>query len=296
MSYIARPRAEDELFHGLWLCVCNECGTHFAEPRPSAAALASYYAQAYRADGRNAADGQGFPCDHPWYLSRGVAVARLVADAVSGAPSSGPMRVLEIGAGYGHNLFALRRALNRPLDVTAIEPDRACHPTLKQVVDRIVADQVTSLPAAADDRERFDVVLLLHVLEHMSDPAALLATIRASLRPAGLLALEVPHCPVTRVRWYNPSTPHVPHLFFFTERGLHALLRRCGFVVDVLSTYGPAFDEQGSYDASFVQSPLPVQEAVARGEFPPPPFPIFGEAGANRLFLRALVRVPAAAR
>lgn len=82
-----------------------------------------------------------------------------------------------------------------------------------------MTDDIASLPAGDGDVGPFDIVLLLHVLEHVANPVVFLARVHALLRPGGLLVLEVPHCPEARVRWYNPSTPHVPHLFFFTVNG-----------------------------------------------------------------------------
>lgn len=41
----------------------------------------------------------------------------------------------------------------------------------------------------------FDVITMIHVLEHIVDPVALLTTIQGKLAPGGLLLIEVPHHP-----------------------------------------------------------------------------------------------------
>jgi len=299
LPFLVREIPEDTLFRGLHLWACDACRAHFAVPRPSTTALSDYYAQTYRADGRNVAALDGFPASNPWGLSRGLAIAGLVREAHGGDPGQRtgegrPLRALEIGAGYGHPLFALRRVLGAhgvPLHVTAVEPDPACQATLSTVADAIFTDAETAFGAAEAASEPFDITLMLHVLEHMEDPCGFLTRLRGVMAPGGILILEVPHCPVKRMRWY-PF--HTPHLFFFTPEGLGRVLARSGFVVDWVDTYGPHYDDGGEFDTSFVNAPTDFAEPLARGEVPPVPYPIFAESGPNRCFLRAVVRVPAA--
>jgi SAM-dependent methyltransferase len=288
--YLARPLLEDELFRRLRLWQCGECLGHFAVPRPSGAALAQYYARAYRADGRNVAGGTGFPNDHPWYLSRGLAVARLLHDAMDGMPvGPDPVKVLEIGAGYGHPLFALRRTLRIPLDVTAIEPDSACHPTLATVAERVLTHDVTAQTTEVIPKGPFGIAMMLHVLEHLAEPHAFLMQLREWMEPGGLLAVEVPNSPAVRVARH---AVHVPHLHFFTEAGLAALLTRSGLELRSIGTYGPSYDEQGDYDSSFTARSHVARLELEGTAVPLLPFPSFVEAGPNRLFLRAIAAKP----
>lgn len=297
MPFLVREIPEDAVFRGLHLWACEACRAHFAVPRPSTSALSDYYAQTYRADGRNQAPVDGFPGNHPWYLSRGLSVAALVRDALARGTWSKrdgrPLRVLEIGAGYGHPLFALRRVLGEPLEVTAVEPDPACRPTLATVADRIVSRDVMAFGAEEVSSASFEIAMLLHVLEHMEDPHQFLTRLRRLITPDGIVVLEVPHCPEKRMRLY-PF--HTPHLFFFTPEGLGRVLARSGFVVESVDTYGPHYDARGEFDQSFVHTPTAFAEPLVRGEVPPVPYPIFAESGPNRAFLRAVARVPAAVR
>ena len=122
--YIARPIAEDALFRGLTLVSCPGCGCHTAHPLPASDALSAYYRGTYRADGRNAARRTGFPADQLWYLSRGLAVARLLAPALASVSARpGRRSVMDVGAGFGHTAFALRRVFGRTVDISVIEPD-----------------------------------------------------------------------------------------------------------------------------------------------------------------------------
>lgn len=90
-----------------------------------------------------------------------------------------------------------------------------------------------SLPAAA-----FDVVVALHVLEHLERPEEALRSVRAGLKPGGILLIAVPSADALGLRigrkwWYHLSAPR--HLFIPSECGMRALLYRCGF--EVLETH-----------------------------------------------------------
>ncbi|HYD24299.1 MAG TPA: class I SAM-dependent methyltransferase [Croceibacterium sp.] len=86
----------------------------------------------------------------------------------------------------------------------------------------------------------FDVVTLFDVVEHLPDPLAELAAIRALLKPGGLLLQSTPNIdglfPRLSYRlaakldyWPHPEPPH--HLFQFSRRTLTALTERAGYRV-----------------------------------------------------------------
>ncbi|MDH4037419.1 MAG: methyltransferase domain-containing protein [Candidatus Krumholzibacteria bacterium] len=71
-----------------------------------------------------------------------------------------------------------------------------------------------------------DAVLCTEVMEHVSDPAAMLAEIHRVLRPGGHLIITVPFT------WHIHDEPH--DYWRFTEFGLRLVLERGGFEVEVL--------------------------------------------------------------
>lgn len=85
--------------------------------------------------------------------------------------------------------------------------------------------------------ERFDVVTVSHVIEHVHNPLALLMTVRQLLKPAGILWLETPNIDshgheVFGVDWYALQPP--THLQIFNTFSLISLVRKAGFLqVDI---------------------------------------------------------------
>jgi SAM-dependent methyltransferase len=71
-----------------------------------------------------------------------------------------------------------------------------------------------------------DAVLCTEVMEHVSEPATMLAEIHRVLRPGGHLIVTVPFT------WHIHDEPH--DFWRFTEFGLRRVLERAGFEVDSL--------------------------------------------------------------
>jgi predicted SAM-dependent methyltransferase len=85
---------------------------------------------------------------------------------------------------------------------------------------------------------QLDAAVMWHVLEHLDDQPAALATVRGWLRPGGLLLLGVPNLASLQAEiagegWLHLDAPR--HRIHFTADGLRRLLVRSGF--DVIRTH-----------------------------------------------------------
>ncbi|MGI6855491.1 class I SAM-dependent methyltransferase [Mesorhizobium sp. 1B3] len=79
-----------------------------------------------------------------------------------------------------------------------------------------------------------DVVTMFHVLEHLTEPVAILEAVRRVLRPGGTLLVEVPHARDALFTLYDCEafkrfTFWSEHLVLHTRRSLQALLRHVGY-------------------------------------------------------------------
>jgi SAM-dependent methyltransferase len=76
----------------------------------------------------------------------------------------------------------------------------------------------------------FDLITLLHVMEHVFEPGALLKSIREKLAPNGLVLIQVPNLPQNAF-----DLVVADHCSHFTPQTLVTLARLAGFAVTVLS-------------------------------------------------------------
>ncbi len=224
--------------------LCTHCGLVSTDPQPEPALLASFYAAQERdafvaEDGSPRIPGEGSRRDQAAWIER----------------AAGPLvgwRVLEIGCYEG---FLLKLLRDRGARVRGVEPSRsAARLGRERWGVPIEAGAFEDAPLAG---ERFDLIALSHVLEHLADPRATLLRCRELLAPGGALFIEVPN--VLRPRLESAVDFFTfDHLFNFSPVTLAALLRACGL-------------EPETCDQDF---PFPAFRSWARrGERPGAPVP-----------------------
>jgi 2-polyprenyl-3-methyl-5-hydroxy-6-metoxy-1,4-benzoquinol methylase len=136
-------------------------------------------------------------------------------------------RLLDVGCSYG---FFLDTAQRRGWSVAGVELSTASASFARATYG---LDVYTGLLADAPyDAGTFDVVTIRHVLEHVPNPAHLIAEAHTFLRPGGLILVAVPNLGSLAARllgpqwwWIDPPT----HLFYFTHATLARLLTQQGF-------------------------------------------------------------------
>lgn len=79
-----------------------------------------------------------------------------------------------------------------------------------------------------------DLVIIWHVLEHVTDPEMVLKEIRRVLSPTGTVCISVPNAGSLQAKlqlpqWFHLDVPR--HLFHFTEFGLTQLLLSTGYII-----------------------------------------------------------------
>ena len=147
-------------------------------------------------------------------------------------------RVLDVGCGTGSLTLAVTKEADA--EVLGIEPDpqRAEHARkrgLKVVCGVADPDLLRKLGL-------FDVIILADVVEHLAEPADLLAELRSALAPGGRILASVPNVAHWTVRlrlllgkfdYQRTGIMDATHLRWFTRFTLRKLFERCGY--DVLS-------------------------------------------------------------
>jgi len=160
-------------------------------------------------------------------------------DLVELIPAGPPGRVLEIGAGDGSTLAALKRT-GKASEVVGVEivslPGGG---QARKEIDRfIIADieqQALGLPPGS-----FDVIICGDVLEHLRDPWQILGYLNGLLRRGGTFVISLPNIRYWRALGriilgdfhYAPSgVLDRTHLRFFCRRNMLDLVRSAGLEI-----------------------------------------------------------------
>jgi 2-polyprenyl-3-methyl-5-hydroxy-6-metoxy-1,4-benzoquinol methylase len=137
-------------------------------------------------------------------------------------------RVFEVGFGAG---ALLRRFLDDGATVAGADPG-----ALAVAIDPVVSAHATLHTASLESVPRqdpADLVVAVHVVEHVADPTRFARTCHDLLRPGGQLVLVTPagdsaSLRVFRSRWWMLEDP--THVRFFSARSIGRLLADAGFV------------------------------------------------------------------
>lgn len=210
---------------------CLECGFVYLSRRPREQDLPTYYTRAYHAhDGSRA---RGLVA---WlYRAKHKMRFQHLCRYVKGSPA----RVLEIGCGDGQFLRYLEGRWGQVSRLTGCDPcgERIRLPAGSGI--RVLRGGVENL----DRSERYDLVLLYEVLEHLRRPRQDLARMADLLSPGGTLIMQVPNWHscwrgVFGRHWAGWSTPR--HLGFFDRSSLDRALRLAGLRVrDIHGVFEP---------------------------------------------------------
>jgi SAM-dependent methyltransferase len=211
---------------------CRRCGLVRLSPRPTREAARRLYDRTYYAAG-------GYD-DYVKTFERFRGVyERLFAKrlALLSRHVAGPGRLLECGCAHGFQLEWLRRqgwevAGN---DVSAEAAAYARQRFGLEVIER-------PLEEAELEPASFDAAYLVDIVEHLYDPGAALARVRAALKPGGVALVQVPYElyhweKIGQALWEGKrpgavAPDAVPyHVAFFTPRTLKAMLQKNGFAV-----------------------------------------------------------------
>lgn len=200
-------------FNELQRAHCSSCGMVFATPMPGDKALgeynASYFASAHGGQQCNSVATAFFS---------GIARLRLAyLERYLRKHNIDVSSLVELGPGLG---FFARNWLVKHLATTylAIETDTSCHASLKEA-----GVQLVEASAMAEGDTSVDLVVMSHVLEHVSNPIKFLKDATRNLRNGGAIFIEVP------CRDWEHKPIDEPHLLFFDKGPMHQLLSNLGF-------------------------------------------------------------------
>jgi 2-polyprenyl-3-methyl-5-hydroxy-6-metoxy-1,4-benzoquinol methylase len=244
-----------------WLCgvpgnwgmrTCKDCVVAWLDPQPAVkdfpklysryhthhAASATKFDRLRRATLQCVLARMGYPVEEskqilPRLLSRFRSVACAAAlDVMDLAPSQAGT-LLDVGCGNGEFIGRMRSLGWR---VSGVDPDPAAVAKGREEGLQIFGGTVEDVPRT----NLYDAITLNHVIEHVSDPVALLRHCRSRLRPrTGMLIMTTPNLNSFGHGWFKNYWRglEVPrHLVLFSPSALSECVARSGLCLQTLRT------------------------------------------------------------
>jgi SAM-dependent methyltransferase len=212
---------------GFTLQRCSSCRFVYTNPRPTDDELTRHY---------SGADGEQLIAHYSRVVTPSVLgqYRKTLEQIERVVPEKGRLLDLACAAGYFYEQAALRGWEAHGVDLG----EWALEATRRRGLPNMHVGLLSEIGFPA---HHFDVVHSAQMLEHLTDPSAILADIKRVLRPGGVLYVDVPNYHTLSIRlgrddfWLN-NPPE--HLNYFTPKTLRRLLAQNGFTEIQLSTSG----------------------------------------------------------
>lgn len=225
------PQSSPYRREGFAIVRCGHCRLWYLSPRLNEDKMASHYAQDDYFEG----DGSGYDSYTGQERSlratfRGLVKRLAKKDMVGGS-------LLEIGCGYGYFLeeaapyFDFRAG-------TELSPPAAAQARLRS--DLICQGGIEAIP----EKQKFDLIVAWHVIEHIYDPIAFLEQIKQHLKDGGRCVLAAPDMgsfwrKAMGRHW--PSFKYPEHVVFYDSQSLSRLMQDAGLRTVETVPYPHAF-------------------------------------------------------
>jgi 2-polyprenyl-3-methyl-5-hydroxy-6-metoxy-1,4-benzoquinol methylase len=201
--------------------LCKNCGLVYQTPRMTAAELENFYQEKYR----EIYQGSEGPNEQDLMIqnARAKYLVRLIEDM--GIEEIG--RYVDIGSSAGLLMEEIQNAYN--CFVAGIEPGAAYREYAQERGLTIYTDLNQLLE---NEPRKFDLVSMIHVLEHVSRPVDYVRHLRSDLLSKNArLLIEVPNL-------YAHECFEVAHLSSFSQDTLTQLLKKAGFRILYIERHG----------------------------------------------------------
>jgi SAM-dependent methyltransferase len=226
------------LYHDqVWrrLVKCRDCRVVFADPLPTPAEKYETERQAYVGAALPETAEFFANCDRNFKEDAVIRVFRRTIEEIGRDRTPG--RMLDVGPGTGIFLHLAREAGWEPrgIDVCQVAADKAR--------DEFQIDiDVGEFQEFPYEKNSFDCITMLDVLEHSLDPLRFLERARELLRPGGILVIAVPNqrCLLTAIldryiwlaglgaQWFLERLYVSPHVFYFSPPVMRFALEEAG--------------------------------------------------------------------
>jgi len=201
--------------------ICKNCGFSYLNPRWTKERYHTFYTKEYDTYYRPEVISKNYKYD----ASKSIKDIIIRGEGIVDFNTPG-LNILDVGTGMGDSLIYLKEKVNSSANYFAIESSEFCIRYLEKNGITVVTNDVDAdwhLP----NNEKFDIIIMRHVLEHFLKPEEVLSKIRAVLKSEGTLYVAVPDAK-------NPTKPLLAHFFrivhvsYFSKLSLSNLFTQIG--------------------------------------------------------------------
>jgi len=202
---------------GSGFVLCDSCGLIYRSPMPSEDELSEMYAKYYSQENVTNSNTRMVSCD--------TSVKQQIK-YISSISKPG-WRILDFGAGTGELVNGLS---NNGALVDGIEYS---YDAILEAKNRYGIKLMGTIDELAqEDKEKYDLIVAVEVVEHLTNPAETLSLLFRCLKPGGVIYLTTPNVSglKARIRKSNWSEALKPfHLVLFNFKSLKYILESRGF-------------------------------------------------------------------
>lgn len=197
---------------------CHACNFHYLSPRLKEAEMLNRYSD----DNYFSSEDLGYTSYSDQEKSLQATFARFLRKLHKKGLTGGSL--LEVGCGYGYLLEEATPFFDKR---TGVEFSQSAAERAKQVADQVYCGDIDQL----HPDERYNCIILTHVLEHIYRPKEFLKKLISHLMPGGSLVVAVPDMGsfwrlAMQRRW--PSFKIPEHILFFNRRSLFQIMTETG--------------------------------------------------------------------
>ncbi|MDX5419178.1 MAG: class I SAM-dependent methyltransferase [Hymenobacteraceae bacterium] len=195
---------------------CENCTFKFTNPRPDTQSIGRYYESEDYVSHSNTKTGI---INRAYHVVRSITTRQKVELINRHAPNKGS--ILDYGCGTGNFLNACKKD---GWEIRGVEPNQKAREVASQETEEIIAADLADL-----EGEKFEVITLWHVLEHIHTLNETMAQLVEQLQEDGTLIVAVPNADSHDAQQYkeNWAAYDVPrHLYHFTQPTMKRFLKK----------------------------------------------------------------------
>lgn len=207
---------------------CKKCGVVYAFPYPDSADVEKYYK-----------DGSYFSFvsnqnKKSLKISQKIINQSRINFISSKVSFKKIFKVLDIGSGNANFGLELKKNFSH-VTYDIVEPD--------QSIFKENSNLITNFYLNINEivNEKYDLIILNFVVEHLIDPASYISKTKELLNEGGLIYIEIPNSE------YEYKNSYTPHLFFWNLDSFKFFLKSKNFHIIFANTFGMDFENAKKY-------------------------------------------------